>query len=123
MHTLPADFPIAAFVGYRVTEVIEGAHFVDVGLELDGRRAKISFEGPGSLTVRGEPAVSFANSDLTEGANVFRRLLTSRVACVRRSYGPGVAFDFENGASLELLDAVGSFESYHLSVEGRSCDV
>src|SRR5438105_7579434 len=109
MHALPESYPFRSFVGYTVVSVVEGAHFVEVSLALDERRARVQFEGPGAVVSAAGVRRAFDNAELGANAGLFRHLVRAEIVDVHRASSPGLEFEFSDGTLIELFDNVGSF--------------
>jgi hypothetical protein len=123
MFTLPADFPLEAFLGRRIERVYEGSHYVEVDFQESASGiAWMRFEGPVVLRLSNGSERRVENAQLLVGNSTFQLLLNEVVENVTRLSEQSCRFVLSGGSSLDLIGEKG-LESYHLGVAGRSCDV
>ncbi|MBW8372385.1 MAG: hypothetical protein K0M66_15640 [Thiobacillus sp.] len=123
MFQLPNDFPLVAFVGRNVVDILEGAHFVQITFEPSDGGASVLLEGPVVLRSPSGEEMRMENEDIVVGNSFFKHLCTTQVSDVLRISAASCRFKFSNGWSLDLVGEKDGYESYHLLVNGESCDV
>jgi hypothetical protein len=123
MHLLPSDFPLNAYVGCVVAQVVEAPHQVEIALVGNPEKAWIHFEGPAVLHSPDGMQQRFENAALLQGNGAFNTLHRSTIKRVHRLSDASCKFSFSNGYALSLLAEVPGYESYHLGVAGSFCDV
>jgi hypothetical protein len=124
MFLIPATFPLAEYVGYRVENVDEGSHYVFIHLQPRGSvTGYIQFEGPVVLRLPNGEETRVANEQLVPGSAAFASLTGSQITKASRLSAASCRFEFSNGCALDLIGEKEGYESYHLSVGGQVCDV
>lgn len=123
MFQLPNDYPLVAFAGRNVVDILEGSHFVQITFEPSDDGASVLVEGPVILRSPSGEETRMENEDLVVGNSFFEHLRNTQVKDVLRISAASCCFKFSNGWSLDLIGEKDGYESYHLHVNGESCDV
>ena len=118
MHGVPSDLPIDELVGEAVTLISLGTHQFQLHF---GEGANLSVEGKWHLTDRGG-AVLDRSVDPPSSRDTYRlhRLLFGRVAATSINAPQSFSLVFENGDTLTVFDDTPAYESFSLTVRGRS---